>query len=76
MEVHSQELHKAPGHGWKHYLFEFFMLFLAVIRLPESIFSFDDTTRIAIPLNSKVLIQYNTALFEQLYSNIRYQKEN
>jgi hypothetical protein len=30
MEVHAQELHKAPGHGWKHYLFEFFMLFLAV----------------------------------------------
>jgi hypothetical protein len=30
METHSQELHKAPGHGWKHYLFEFFMLFLAV----------------------------------------------
>jgi hypothetical protein len=219
MEVHSQELHKAPGHGWKHYLFEFFMLFLAVffgflaenirenivnrgkekhyienitadlkkdtanialsihmqnlllkkmdgvlkipieklneipaqdelyqnlvpfyasfwifvqnnntvtqlknaggfnvfsdqkaidsisdvyyyydtwikinadqyiksyektadlatqlIRLPESIYSFHDTTRIAIPLNAKVLIQYNTALFEQLYSNIRYQK--
>jgi hypothetical protein len=30
METHSQELHKAPGQGWKHYLFEFFMLFLAV----------------------------------------------
>ena len=30
MEVHAQELHKAPGHGWKHYFFEFFMLFLAV----------------------------------------------
>jgi len=30
MEVHAQELHKAPGHGWKHYLFEFLMLFLAV----------------------------------------------
>jgi hypothetical protein len=30
MEVHAHELHKAPGHGWKHYLFEFFMLFLAV----------------------------------------------
>jgi hypothetical protein len=30
METHSQELHKAPGIGWKHYLFEFFMLFLAV----------------------------------------------
>jgi hypothetical protein len=30
METHSQELHKAPGHGWKHYLFEFLMLFLAV----------------------------------------------
>jgi len=30
MEIHAHELHKAPGHGWKHYLFEFFMLFLAV----------------------------------------------
>ena len=30
MEVHAHELHKAPGHGWKHYLFEFLMLFLAV----------------------------------------------
>jgi hypothetical protein len=30
MEVHAQELHKAPGNGLKHYLFEFLMLFLAV----------------------------------------------
>lgn len=30
MEIHAHELHKAPGHGWKHYFFEFFMLFLAV----------------------------------------------
>src|SRR4051794_30180081 len=30
METHAQELHKAPGHGFKHYLFEFLMLFLAV----------------------------------------------
>lgn len=30
METHAQELHKTPGHGWKHYFFEFFMLFLAV----------------------------------------------
>jgi hypothetical protein len=30
MELHAQELHHAPGHGWKHYFFEFFMLFLAV----------------------------------------------
>lgn len=30
METHAHELHKAPGHGWRHYLFEFFMLFLAV----------------------------------------------
>ncbi len=30
MEVHAHELHKAPGHGWKHYFFEFLMLFLAV----------------------------------------------
>jgi hypothetical protein len=29
-ETHAQQLHKAPGHGWKHYFFEFFMLFLAV----------------------------------------------
>lgn len=219
MEAHSQELHKAPGHGWKHYLFEFFMLFLAVfcgffaenmrenivnrekekhyiesiiadlkkdtanialsvhmqnlllkkmenvlqipvekladtsmqdalyqnlvpfyatswvfvqnnntvtqlknaggfsvfsnqkamdsisdvyyyydtwikinadfyiksyektndlatqlIRLPESIYIFDDTTRIPIPRSTRVLVQYNTVLFEQLYSNIRFQK--
>jgi hypothetical protein len=30
MEIHAHHLHKAPGHGWKHYLFEFLMLFLAV----------------------------------------------
>jgi hypothetical protein len=30
MEVHAHDLHKAPGHGLKHYLFEFLMLFLAV----------------------------------------------
>jgi hypothetical protein len=30
MEVHAHDLHKAPGHGWKHYIFEFLMLFLAV----------------------------------------------
>ena len=30
METHAQELHKAPGSGWKHYVFEFLMLFLAV----------------------------------------------
>ena len=30
METHAHDLHKAPGHGWKHYFFEFFMLFLAV----------------------------------------------
>ena len=30
METHAHHLHKAPGHGWKHYFFEFFMLFLAV----------------------------------------------
>jgi|ERR1035437_3107463 hypothetical protein len=30
METHAQELHKAPGHGLKHYLFEFLILFLAV----------------------------------------------
>ena len=30
METHAHELHKAPGHGWGHYLFEFFMLFFAV----------------------------------------------
>src|SRR5215813_1004344 len=31
METHAHHLHKAPGHGWKHYLFEFLMLFLAVV---------------------------------------------
>jgi hypothetical protein len=30
MEIHAHDLHKAPGHGWKHYIFEFLMLFLAV----------------------------------------------
>ena len=30
METHAEELHKAPGHGFKQYFFEFFMLFLAV----------------------------------------------
>jgi len=30
METHAHHLHKAPLHGWKHYLFEFLMLFLAV----------------------------------------------
>ena len=30
METLANDLHKAPSHGWKHYLFEFLMLFLAV----------------------------------------------
>ena len=30
METHAHHLHKTPGRGWKHYLFEFLMLFLAV----------------------------------------------
>ncbi len=30
METHAHHLHKAPGHGFAHYFFEFFMLFLAV----------------------------------------------
>ncbi|MEP7254177.1 MAG: hypothetical protein ABI666_00305 [Ferruginibacter sp.] len=30
METHADHLHKAPGQGWKHYFFEFLMLFLAV----------------------------------------------
>jgi hypothetical protein len=30
METHAHELHKDPGTGWKHYVFEFFMLFFAV----------------------------------------------
>jgi len=30
METHAPHLHKAQSHGWKHYLYEFFMLFLAV----------------------------------------------
>lgn len=30
MEVHADHLHKAPGHGWKHYVYEFVMLFFAV----------------------------------------------
>jgi len=30
METHAHHLQKAPGKKWNHYLFEFFMLFLAV----------------------------------------------
>ena len=30
METHAHDLHKVPGHGWKHYFWEFLMLFLAV----------------------------------------------
>jgi hypothetical protein len=30
METHAHHLHEAPGHGWKHYFFEFLMMFLAV----------------------------------------------
>jgi len=47
-----------------------------LIRLPESIFSFDDTTLMPTPLNNKIMIQQNIILFEQLYSNIRFQKES
>ena len=30
MESHAHHIHKTPGQGWKHYFFEFLMLFLAV----------------------------------------------
>ncbi len=30
MESHAHHTHKTPGQGWKHYLFDFLMLFLAV----------------------------------------------
>ena len=30
MESHAHHIHKSPGQGWKHYFFEFLMLFLAV----------------------------------------------
>lgn len=30
MDIHAHHLHKAPGQGWRHYVFEFLMLFLAV----------------------------------------------
>ena len=30
METHAHHIHNAPGKGWKHYFFEFLMLFLAV----------------------------------------------
>ena len=30
MESHAHHIHKAPGQGWKHYFFDFLMLFLAV----------------------------------------------
>jgi hypothetical protein len=45
-----------------------------LIRLPESIFSFVDTTHILTPMDNKIVIQHNVILFEQLYSNIRFQK--
>jgi hypothetical protein len=45
-----------------------------LIRLPESIFSFDDTTHILTPIDNKIVIQQNVILFEKLYSNIRFQK--
>ena len=49
-------------------------LAVQLLSLPESIYSFDDTTRIATPLNAKILLRYDTILLEQLYSNIRFQK--
>jgi hypothetical protein len=30
MESHAHHIHKTPGGGWRHYFFEFLMLFLAV----------------------------------------------
>ena len=45
-----------------------------LMRLPEALYSFDDTTQIPIPFSNKIVIQHNIILFEQLYSNIRYQK--
>ena len=30
METHAHELHKASGRGWKHYVNEFLILFLAL----------------------------------------------
>ena len=45
-----------------------------LIRLPESILSFDDTTHILTPIDNKIVIQHNVILFEQMYSNIRFQK--
>ena len=30
METHAHHLHQVSGHGWKHYMYEFLMLFLAV----------------------------------------------
>lgn len=30
METHAHHLHKAPGKGFRHYMFEFLMLFLAI----------------------------------------------
>ena len=30
METHAHHLHNAPGKNFRHYFFEFFMLFLAV----------------------------------------------
>jgi hypothetical protein len=31
METNANHIHKSPGQGWKHYLFEFLMVFLGVL---------------------------------------------
>ncbi|MBS1918110.1 MAG: hypothetical protein JST87_17705 [Bacteroidetes bacterium] len=78
METHAHELHKAPGHGLKHYLFEFFMLFLAVFcgflaenwreqlaehhHEKEYIHSLVEDLKSDTSLSNKVLIRLNKTL--------------
>ena len=79
MEVHHHP--HVEKKNFKEYFLEFLMIFLAVTmgfiaenvreRITEH---FDDTTQILIPIDNKIVIQHNVILFEQLYSNIRFQK--
>ena len=48
MEVHAHDLHKAPGHGWKHYAFEF--------SLPTLVFPYPGTPPVFDPRLRKKLI--------------------
>jgi hypothetical protein len=65
METHAHDLHKAPGHGFKHYFFEFFMLFLAV-----TLGFFVENQREHFTEQKKE-IQYIRSYAEDLHSDIK-----